>query len=162
MYVYNFYFVLAVDPTSRATRAVPCGRACMPPLIRWKSSTLRVLPLQFTSESSTEFYLESCLCSWDKSNVLTLIHCIFFYRSMPISPNNSNHKRDSQMSKMVTTVPPCNPFNLINKLEEVLESKVQWTVTIKGHLMSKVTYVQYSLWCSMSDLWNKGLCFFSA
>ncbi|KAK3108180.1 hypothetical protein FSP39_002755 [Pinctada imbricata] len=45
------------------------------------------------------------------------------HKSMPISPNTSNHKRESQMSKMVTTVPPCNPFNLINKLEEVLENK---------------------------------------
>lgn len=63
---------------------------------------------------------------------LGLVFFFFKTRSMPISPNNSNHKRDSQMSKMVTTVPPCNPFNQINKLEEVLESKVQWTMKIRG------------------------------
>lgn len=36
----------------------------------------------------------------------------------------TNHKRESKMSKMVTLVPPCNPFNQIDKLEEVYANKV--------------------------------------
>ncbi|XP_069111899.1 protein SPMIP7-like [Argopecten irradians] len=42
------------------------------------------------------------------------------HKSLPISPNTSEHKKDSQMSRMVTTVPPCNPFNQINKLDEII------------------------------------------
>lgn len=46
------------------------------------------------------------------------------HKSMPVSPNTSEFKKDSQMSKMVTTVPPCNPFNQINKLDEILANQV--------------------------------------
>lgn len=48
------------------------------------------------------------------------------HREKPIidSAIAQNHKRESKMSKMVTLVPPCNPFNQINKLEEVIANKV--------------------------------------
>ncbi|XP_063965094.1 protein SPMIP7-like [Lytechinus pictus] len=36
-------------------------------------------------------------------------------------PNQSAHKRTSRMSKMVTLVPPCNPFNKVDKDERTLE-----------------------------------------
>ena len=42
-------------------------------------------------------------------------HSLQHFRSLPVTPNNSEHKRDSKMSKMVTLVPPCNPFNLPGK-----------------------------------------------
>lgn len=44
-------------------------------------------------------------------------------KPVPVETPNSN-KRESKMSKMVTLVPPCNPFNQINKLEEVIANKV--------------------------------------
>lgn len=98
-----------------------------------------------------DYYKEISNVSYKKKTCLTLGLVFFFFktRSMPISPNNSNHKRDSQMSKMVTTVPPCNPFNQINKLEEVLESKVQWTMKIWGQM--KVIY-WYKLTCTCKML----------
>ncbi|XP_067650089.1 protein SPMIP7-like [Haliotis asinina] len=37
------------------------------------------------------------------------------HKSKPVSPNKSEFKRNSHMSKMVTTVPPCNPFNSVEK-----------------------------------------------
>lgn len=97
-----------------------------------------------------DYYKEISNVIYKKKTCLTLGLVFFFFktRSMPISPNNSNHKRDSQMSKMVTTVPPCNPFNQINKLEEVLESKVQWTMKIRGQM--KVIY-WYKLTCTCED-----------
>jgi hypothetical protein len=42
------------------------------------------------------------------------------FRELPLAPTPSSaekHKRDSRLSKMVTTVPPCNPFNTIKKEE---------------------------------------------
>ncbi|KAL3831443.1 hypothetical protein ACJMK2_023194 [Sinanodonta woodiana] len=47
------------------------------------------------------------------------------HKSLPVEPNVSDYKKGSQMSKMVTLVPPCNPFNQINKLQEVIENKVE-------------------------------------
>ncbi|XP_074659641.1 protein SPMIP7-like [Tubulanus polymorphus] len=41
------------------------------------------------------------------------------YKSLPAVMNNKEHHREGKMSKMVTLVPPCNPFNKIEK-EEVL------------------------------------------
>ncbi|XP_041366282.1 spermatogenesis-associated protein 48-like [Gigantopelta aegis] len=37
------------------------------------------------------------------------------HRTHPVSPNESSFKRGSRMSKMVTLVPPCNPFNSVEK-----------------------------------------------
>ncbi|XP_064648180.1 protein SPMIP7-like [Lineus longissimus] len=41
------------------------------------------------------------------------------HRELPLTatPSTTEHKRDSRMSKMVTTVPPCNPFNKVDKEE---------------------------------------------
>ncbi|XP_072028843.1 protein SPMIP7-like [Amphiura filiformis] len=36
------------------------------------------------------------------------------HRSLPVSPNESSHKRTSRMSRMITLVPPCNPFNKLD------------------------------------------------
>ncbi|XP_013396416.1 spermatogenesis-associated protein 48 [Lingula anatina] len=44
------------------------------------------------------------------------------HRYIPIPQNFSEFKRDSQLSKMVTTVPPHNPFNLVNKEQIKLNS----------------------------------------
>ncbi|XP_052795757.1 spermatogenesis-associated protein 48-like [Mya arenaria] len=47
------------------------------------------------------------------------------HKEKPVdSATLASHKRESKMSKMVTLVPPCNPFNQINKLEEVIANKV--------------------------------------
>ena len=45
------------------------------------------------------------------ANIKYYVLSVMFYRKLPATPNISEFKRDSQMSKMVTTVPPCNPFN---------------------------------------------------
>ncbi|XP_022102353.1 uncharacterized protein C7orf72-like [Acanthaster planci] len=43
------------------------------------------------------------------------------HRSLPADLNMSPHKRTSRMSRMITLVPPGNPFNAISKEERTLE-----------------------------------------
>lgn len=45
---------------------------------------------------------------------------------MPVVPNDSEYKHEAPMSKMVTTVPPCNPFNHIEQPETI----AHWSVSI--------------------------------
>jgi len=45
------------------------------------------------------------------------------HQSMPSGAMSGINKRESTMSKMVTTVPPCNPFNRIDKMPQKLEMK---------------------------------------
>ena len=44
--------------------------------------------------------------------------CMHFCRSLPL-PEDAGRKREAEMSRMVTLVPPCNPFNTIEKEEVV-------------------------------------------
>ncbi|XP_060597503.1 protein SPMIP7-like [Ruditapes philippinarum] len=47
------------------------------------------------------------------------------HKEKPVTDSaNQGYNRGGKMSKMVTLVPPCNPFNQINKLEEVIANKV--------------------------------------
>lgn len=50
-------------------------------------------------------------------------YVMYFCRSMPSGAMSGINKRESTMSKMVTTVPPCNPFNRIDKMPQKLEMK---------------------------------------
>ncbi|XP_071812440.1 protein SPMIP7-like [Apostichopus japonicus] len=43
------------------------------------------------------------------------------HRYFPLLPEGSPHKRTSQMSKMITLVPPCNPFNKVDPSLRPLE-----------------------------------------
>ncbi|XP_005109934.1 spermatogenesis-associated protein 48 [Aplysia californica] len=38
-----------------------------------------------------------------------------FHKSIPVEQTPVDHKRNAQMSKMITLVPPCNPFNSMEK-----------------------------------------------
>ena len=40
---------------------------------------------------------------------------------MPADGMTGEHKRDATMSKMITTVPPFNPFNKIDKMPQKLQ-----------------------------------------
>ena len=45
-----------------------------------------------------------------------------FFRPLPVPIGSpSEHKRDATMSKMVTLVPPCNPFNRIDSMPQRLK-----------------------------------------
>ncbi|XP_067931409.1 protein SPMIP7-like [Watersipora subatra] len=43
------------------------------------------------------------------------------HQSLPADAFSAAHKRDATMSKMITTVPPCNPFNKIDKMPQKLK-----------------------------------------
>lgn len=42
------------------------------------------------------------------------------HKSMPLPRDSPKARREAEMSRMVTLVPPCNPFNTINKQEVVV------------------------------------------
>lgn len=43
------------------------------------------------------------------------------YRTMPVTPNNSEYRRNGSMSRLVTTVPPCNPYTQKDRADVVLQ-----------------------------------------
>ena len=59
---------------------------------------------------------ESSVVKSDRSEIKFLL--IVWSRPFPL-PDSPGAKREAEMSRMVTLVPPCNPFNAINKQEIV-------------------------------------------